>query len=139
MYELPYFSAAKSLGSIGITVRECCGVFIEDIEVDAINMGYGSMLLKNVISFFQRAGLRTLYGNISPVDSDHFDRLRHFYEKFGFDVKIRGTSGSISLNLQKHEFPTIEAENLVACCRGSGYSKMRSEYLLKNAREQHGE
>lgn len=136
LYQLPRSVTPASLGHVGIDLRECCNVYIDDLQINSINQGHGSMLLKNVIAFFQGAGFRTLSGEISSVDSDHFDRLVHFYRKFGFDVKIRGTSGSIRLNLQKHEIPVIEKEDVVACCRGSGYLKLRREYLLKNARGQ---
>lgn len=71
-------------------------------------------------------------------DNDHFDRLRHFYEKFGFEVSIKGTKGSIRLNLQEQKIPVIEIEDVIACCRGNGYSKLRSEYLLTTSREQCG-
>ncbi|MGH0950891.1 hypothetical protein [Bacillus mycoides] len=36
-------------------------------------------------------------GMLSPVDSNHFDKLEHFYKKFGFEVEFNTdrTEGSI--------------------------------------------
>lgn len=133
LYQLPYHSASPDFGHIGITIKSCCSVFIEDFEVSCANQGYGSMLLKNVISFYQKAGLRTILGKISPVDSDHLEMLCHFYKKFGFDVNVSGASGSIRLDLQKVYFPVIQNSDGVICCRGSSYSHKRSDYLLRTS------
>ena len=135
LYQLPCRTTPASLGYIGVDLRECCSVYIDDVEIYSINQGHGSMLLKNVINFFHGAGFRMLSGEISSVDSDHFDRLRHFYEKFGFEVAVRGTRGSIHLDLQNVKTPAIESNGEIVCCRGSGYSKLRSEQLLAAARE----
>ena len=38
---------------------------------------------------------------LSPIDRDHFDRLEHFYKKFGFNVEFKNnrTEGIIFLKI----------------------------------------
>lgn len=70
-------------------------LFIGDFESDIENKGYGSILLRNVVKLAKLIGLRQITGNLSAVDSDHFGKLRYIYEKFGFEVNIRGNQGTI--------------------------------------------
>lgn len=70
-------------------------LFIGDFESDIENKGYGSILLRNVIKLAKQLGCNTITGNLSPADSDHFDKLRYLYEKYGFEVKVSGDSGAI--------------------------------------------
>lgn len=70
-------------------------LFIGDFSSNIENKGYGSILLQNVIKLAKQLGCKTIGGNLSSVDSDHFDKLRHLYEKYGFEVKINGDSGAI--------------------------------------------
>ena len=52
--------------------------------------------LRNVIELAKTLGLKKIACNLSAVDSDHFDKLTHLYEtKFGFEVEITGSSGTI--------------------------------------------
>lgn len=50
------------------------------------NRGAGSMLVRRAVEECTRRGHKGIEGDISSVDSDHFDKLRHFYEKLGFSV-----------------------------------------------------
>ena len=50
------------------------------------NRGAGSMLIRLAIEECRRRGHKGIGGNLSDVDSDHFDKLKHFYEKLGFTV-----------------------------------------------------
>ena len=75
-------------------------LFIGDFESDVENKGYGSILLRNVLELARRLRLKRITGNLSAVDSDHFDKLRHIYEKFGFEVNIRGNQGTIKKRIQ---------------------------------------
>lgn len=70
-------------------------LFIGDFESDIENRGYGSILLRNVIELAKRLHLKCITGNLSAADSDHFDKLRHLYEKYRFVVEISGKTGSI--------------------------------------------
>ena len=45
------------------------------------NRGAGSMLVGEAIEECKRRGHVGIEGKISSVDSDHFDKLKHFYEK----------------------------------------------------------
>lgn len=70
-------------------------ILLGDFESRIENKGYGSVLLRNLIKFAKEMGIKMINGNLSPADSDHFDKLRHIYEKFGFEVNIQDRSGTI--------------------------------------------
>jgi len=70
-------------------------LFIGDFGSNIENKGYGSILLRNVIKLAKQLGCKTITGNLSSVDGGHFDKLRYLYEKYGFEVKINGDSGTI--------------------------------------------
>lgn len=61
-----------------------------DVRVDSSmeNRGVGSMLVKAAIEVSKRRGNLGMDGKISRVDRDHFDKLKHFYEKLGFDFEL---------------------------------------------------
>ena len=61
---------------------------LDDIQVDRRmeNRGLGSMLLSRVIAICKDRGHQGIEGKLSRTDSDHFDKLKHFYEKHGFTV-----------------------------------------------------
>ncbi len=61
-----------------------------DVQVDSLmeNRGVGSMLVKAAIEVSKRRGNLGIDGKISSVDGDHFDKLKHFYEKLGFDFEL---------------------------------------------------
>ena len=44
------------------------------------------MLVREVIKECKRRGHEGIEGKLSDADSDHFDKLKHFYEKLGFSV-----------------------------------------------------
>jgi hypothetical protein len=73
-------------------------LFIGDFESDIENKGYGSILLRNMIKLVRMLKLARITVNLSAVDSDHFDKLKYLYEKYGFEVKIEGNSGTITLS-----------------------------------------
>ena len=55
-----------------------------------------------------------IHGWISPVDYDHVDRLRHFYEKHFCVVETNDEerSGNFELDLTEPELMLLKAENL---------------------------
>ncbi len=63
-------------------------VRLNDIQVDTQfeNRGMGSMLVREALEICKRLGHVGMYGTLSIVDSDHFDKLKHFYEQLGFSV-----------------------------------------------------
>ncbi len=62
---------------------------IADIQVYEKSIGQGSILMKYAINYlFTETDIRIVTGFLSPVDSDHFDRLEDFYKKFGFEVSF---------------------------------------------------
>lgn len=70
-------------------------LFIADLESHIEDIGYGSILLRNIINAGKRLNCKVITGKLSSVDYGHFDKLKHFYEKFKFKVKISGKSGTI--------------------------------------------
>lgn len=55
---------------------------------DEINRGYGTILVRELMSFAKKINYNCISGCMSPGDSDeHERRLRHFYSKFGFTFK----------------------------------------------------
>lgn len=50
------------------------------------NHGYGSLMMEQLISYATEHGYSLICGNLSTVDSDHKERIHHFYEKFGFVI-----------------------------------------------------
>lgn len=50
------------------------------------NKGYGSIMMDKLLSYATEFGYKAIHGNLSIVDTDHKERLHHFYEKFGFTI-----------------------------------------------------
>ncbi len=75
-------------------------LFIGDFESDIENKGYGSILLRNVIELARTINVSRITGNLSAVDSDHFDKLKYLYSKHGFKVNISEKTGTILLELK---------------------------------------
>lgn len=69
-------------------LRQLSFAFLADIHVDRRmeGRGLGSMLLSAVIEACRARGFEGIEGKLSRADSGHFDKLKHFYEKFGFIV-----------------------------------------------------
>ena len=59
---------------------------IEDLEVnpELENRGIGSSLLELIEEWVRNHGIRKLIGDLSNVDGDHLDKLRHIYKKHGY-------------------------------------------------------
>lgn len=75
-------------------------IFIEDIECSEnnVNKGYGSLAMDCLINIAKSRKIERIRGRLSSVDKDHFDRLQHFYSKFGFSVNM--DTGLIELVLK---------------------------------------
>ncbi len=54
------------------------------------NRGVGSMLVRQIVEECRRRGHSGVGGDLSRQDRDHFDKLKHFYEKLGFTVEFYG-------------------------------------------------
>lgn len=83
---------------------EANSMLIGDIKSNVENRGYGSLVLKNIIKQAKEIGVKEVVGNLSKIDSDHFDKLEYFYSKHGFDVSFYNsrTEGRIVLNLNRN-------------------------------------
>ncbi|MGE7924722.1 hypothetical protein ACQKND_16285 [Viridibacillus arvi] len=72
-------------------------IFIDHIQTTDKEIGNGSIVMKYFINEAAKTGATYISGSLSYVDQEHFDRLEHFYKKFGFEVKFNPTrtSGTI--------------------------------------------
>ncbi|CDM68425.1 Hpothetical protein [Clostridium bornimense] len=62
---------------------------IADIQVYEKCKGQGSILMKYAINYLcTETDIRIITGFLSQQDADHFERLEHFYKKFGFQVSF---------------------------------------------------
>lgn len=66
-----------------------------DIKVDRgpENEGIGSLLLEFMEDWAKANGIAFLFGDLSGADADHFDKLRHFYEKHGYEFELYPNPG----------------------------------------------
>jgi len=76
-------------------------IHIGDIITNKICAGNGTIAMNHLIEYTKENNYLFITGVLSDVDKDHFDRLEHFYNKFGFDVTFNKnrTEGEIYLNL----------------------------------------
>ena len=67
---------------------------LTDVELNRYmeNRGAGSMLVQRAIEECKRRGHKGIEGKLSSVDTDHFDKLKYFYEKLGFTVAFHDMS-----------------------------------------------
>ncbi|PFZ06003.1 hypothetical protein [Bacillus pseudomycoides] len=72
-------------------------IWIGNITSPKENIGNGSITMKYLIKMAKEMKVSHISGRLSPEDRDHFDKLEHFYKKFGFEVKFNTdrTEGSI--------------------------------------------
>lgn len=78
-------------------------IHIEDIQSNGgnHNRGYASSAMKHLFFLANRLGVTTITGKISFVDWDHVDRLKYFYEKHGFLVRLNPEAQSGSIRWEK--------------------------------------
>lgn len=77
----------KCLGSITFNISaQSKRIIIGDIQCSKNNHGYGSIMMDHLIKYGYDNNIISLQGWISSVDLDHFDRLKHFYEKYDFEI-----------------------------------------------------
>ncbi|NEZ45448.1 GNAT family N-acetyltransferase [Paenibacillus alvei] len=65
-------------------------VYIVDIQSseENANRGYGTLAMESLIHLIKRKAIKRVWGRISSVDANHYDRLAHFYKKVGFNVDM---------------------------------------------------
>ncbi|MGE6616231.1 hypothetical protein [Bacillus mycoides] len=76
-------------------------IWIGNITSPKENIGNGSIIMKYLIKMAKEMKVPHISGRLSPHDRDHFDKLEHFYKKFGFEVNFNcdRTEGSIKMIL----------------------------------------
>lgn len=64
--------------------------FIADIHIHMkdYNKGYGSLLMEQLLKLASKENIELITGNICGIDWNHFERIRHFYRKHGFNVEL---------------------------------------------------
>ncbi len=102
----------KAQASISITKAEQTAAKIEDITVNRLyeNRGIGSLMIRAMESWARTCGVETIWGELSEADRDHFDKLKHFYEKHGYVFKLDNPSGSIPLRPRSAPVGTIRKD-----------------------------
>ena len=81
-------------GYVSIHNKDKTTAKIEDLEVnpELENRGIGSSLLQLIEEWAKKHGVRKLIGDLSGVDVDHLDKLKHIYEKHGY-IFMLGPTG----------------------------------------------
>lgn len=59
---------------------------IDDILVHDKKINNGSILMEHFVEYCKSTNAKYIDGEISSEDSDHFDRLTHYYKKYDFDI-----------------------------------------------------
>lgn len=62
-------------------------IHIDDIMVEDKEIGNGSILMEYFLKY-QTTPAKYISGSYRSVDSDHFDRSEHYYQKHGFKVEF---------------------------------------------------
>lgn len=139
LHTLPFRSTGDWIAYVSLEYHACCRARIGAVETRGYNQGYGSILMKHTLSYLQYAGFRTVTGTICPADFDHKDRLHHFYEKFGFEIRQQTNSEALYLDLLKEKNLHIKKEGALVCCRDGKYPILKNEALLAQNDEQRHE
>lgn len=63
-------------------------IHIDDIMVQDKEIGNGSILMEYFLKYCKTTPAKYISGSLSSVDSDHFDRSEHYYQKHGFKVEF---------------------------------------------------
>ena len=85
-------------GCISVKGKDINVAKIEDLEVnpDIEDRGLGSALLTLIESWAGNHGVKKLIGDLSNVDANHFNKLKHFYEKHNYTFRLNRISGKKS-------------------------------------------
>ena len=59
---------------------------IEIIDKTLEDRGIGTLLITFVEKLARSQNLSKLFGELSKVDANHFNKLKHFYKKLGFNL-----------------------------------------------------
>ena len=59
-----------------------------EIDFNLENRGIGSSLLTLIEIWAKKHGVINIIGDLSNVDADHFDKLKYFYNKNGYDFQM---------------------------------------------------
>lgn len=83
------FQKVQSLfAEIVYTANLPSSIYIIDFR-GIMNCGYGSIVMSEFLKYVRSLNISSIYeinGFLSFVDADHWDMLKHFYKKFGFEI-----------------------------------------------------
>jgi GNAT superfamily N-acetyltransferase len=94
---LPPDDHPRYLAMAAVTLRhplsrqELLRAKIEDIRIEdnrLENRGVGTLLLRCLEAWCRDRGFRETWGELSNIDSDHLDKLRHLYTKNGYTFSL---------------------------------------------------
>lgn len=80
-------------GHLSIQVKDATTAKIEDWKVipKLQNRGIGSSLLDLIEVWARNHGIKKLIGDLSSIDADRFNKLRHIYEKRSYIFRLNST------------------------------------------------
>lgn len=130
MYELPFWRKENWRVFMDIEFCANCKAYIIDCHANPKGSGYGTMFMKQLISFLRSIGIRSLTGIISPTDFAREQKLRRFYGRFGFEITDYPDKRYLHLDLFDEKIPTLGKNGAIVCCRSAGYQLLKSEVLL---------
>ena len=70
-------------------------IYIDDCIAEDEDVGNGTILLSSFIKEAKKTSAKYIAGELAAIDKKKFDKLKHFYEKNGFEVEITGDIGRI--------------------------------------------
>lgn len=136
LYKLPIQHSGEWICFMGLRFSSNCCAYIYDWSSRLPNMGYGSILMKHLISFLRIAGFRSLTGNIRSTDFDNENMLRHFYSKFGFEITDYPDRRRLHLNLLDEENKAVHHDGHLVCCRTLERGLLEMDQMLEQAETQ---
>jgi GNAT superfamily N-acetyltransferase len=90
-YVFPHGQTQKDIQPIGnasLGIEENKAKFDIKIDEEFQDRHIGTLLMMFLENWSLKHGVKTIYGEISNVDADHFKTLRHFYTKLGFKFDL---------------------------------------------------
>lgn len=131
MYWLPFVDHQQCVAHMDICLHKKRNVELVDWYVKQPNQGYGSILMKHVLSFLRTIGYDYFWGSIQPRDFDHLELLLHFYRNFGFEITPRKKSYAIKLYLLPDSKSSEQSMAMSNACVGHGIGTGEAEIKLQ--------
>lgn len=97
---LKYSREGCALGKMNLGSADCGTAVLHDWNMSRPDRGYGTFFLSSAMAYLKRKGFLRIVGEINPCDFDHEDKLRHLYQKLGFQITDHEDHRDICCQLQ---------------------------------------